>query len=212
MADYFGTYAKFQVASKSDAGLLLGADNMVGDVYDVSLELVDGVHKAWLDNRFGQRIGYFDEKTSRKLGLLSADGLVEKAILSFVAFSNKVDEGSYWGEAALICYKPAYASEFDTFIEGVSKKIGDDVRPKIDFDREGVDKVIESGGQWTPTQSVSLPENNKDMAVIKRRRSVTDKLVEQGRAGNKGCYVASWVVLLAVVALIVFGLKSCFGW
>ncbi len=212
MADYFGEYAKFEVASKSDAGLLLGADNMVGDVYDVTIELTDGVHTAWLDNRFGQRIGFFDAKTSRKLGLLAADGLVVKAILSFVAFSNGPDDGSYWGETALICYKPAYESEFEAFIAGVSKKIASDVRPKIDFDREGVEKIIESGGQWVPTQSVPLPENTKDMAVVKRRRSVTDKLVEQGRSGNKGCYVASWAVLLILVALIVFGLKSCFGW
>lgn len=45
-----------------------------------------------------------------------------------------------------------------------------------------------------------------------RRRSVTDKLIDQGRAGNKGCYLASWAFLLAVVALIVFGFKSCLGW
>lgn len=212
MARYFGTYADFETVSKKDAAALLGADSMVGDVFDIEFELANGVTKAWLVSRFGERVGYFDPNTSRKLNLAKADGLTCKAVLSFVAFTNRSDEGRYWGSAAIICYKPAYNDEFSKFIAAVSKKIADDVRPRVDFDNEAVDKIIESGGAWMPSQTVSIPSGDKGMAIIKRRRSVTDKLIEQGRARNKGCYVASWAVLLAVVVLVVFGLKSCLGW
>ncbi len=143
---------------------------------------------------------------------MAADGMVEKAVLSFVSFTDHPGEGHYWGQVAVMCYGAPYAAEFDEFVKNVAVKIAGDVRPRIDFDAEAVDKVIDSGGTWMPTQTVALPDMQKGMAVIKRRRSVTEKLIDQGRAGNKGCYIVSWIFLLAVVALIVFGFKSCLGW
>ena len=212
MPKYFGEYADFETASKKDSGGLLSADNMVGDIYDIDIELEDGIHRAWLENRFGQRVGFLKPKTSRQLSLFAADGMICKAILSFVAFSSVPDDGHYWGQVAIICYNSAYESEFSTFIKGVSEKIAGDVRPKLNFDAEGVDKIIESGGTWMPTQTIALPSNNDHMSVLKRKRSMSDRLIEQGRAGNKGCYVVSWVFLLVIVALLVFALKSCMGW
>ena len=212
MQSYYGRYADFRTVSKADAGVLLGADTAVGDVCDIEITLEDGIYKAWLINRFGQRIGYFDVDFSRRLSLLSADGLAQKAILSFIAFTDHPDEGHYWGQAAVICFNPAYESDFDTFIGNVAERIGQDLRPRIDFDAEAVDKIVESNGEWMPKQNISLPDMQKGMAIIKRRRSVTDKLIAQGRSGNKGCYIASWIVLLAVVALLVFAFKSCVGW
>ena len=44
---------------------------------------------------------------------------------------------------------------------------------------------------------------------MKSRRKMSEKLIEQGRKGNKGCYVVSWLFLLLVVAGLLFGLKSC---
>lgn len=211
MKDYFGEYATFEVASKKESGILLGADNMVGDIYDISIELQNGIYKAWIDNRFGQRIGYFDPDESRNLSLAAADGLVLKAILSFVAFTNHPGEGHYWGGMAIIGYNPVYKEEFSVFINGVSKKISDDIRPKLDFGKEGIEKIIESNGEWIPTQTIPLPEVNKGMAILKRKRKMMDKLIEQGRSKNKGCYVASWIFLLCLVALIVFIAKSCVG-
>lgn len=211
MRNYFGEYATFEVASKKESGILLGADNMVGDIYDISIELKNGDYKAWIDNRFDQSIGYFDPDESRKLSLAKADGMILKAILSFVAFTNHQGEGHYWGSMAIIGYNPAYKEEFSVFIDGISKKIADDIRPKLDFGAEGVDKVIESNGRWIPDQTIPLPEVDKGMAILKRRRKMMDKLIEQGRSRNKGCYIASWILLLCIVALVVFIAKSCVG-
>ena len=212
MQRYFGKYVDFQTASKADAGALLGANNAVGDIYDIDIEIEEGIHKAWLVSKFGDRVGYFDADFSRKLSLRAAEGLQLRAILSFVAFTDHPDEGHYWGQAAVICYSAAYEAEFDRFIGNVAAKIGQDVRPRIDLGEDAVQSIIDSDGEWMPKQTISLPDVNKGIAFIKRRRSVTDKLIDQGRAGNKGCYVLSWVFLLALVALVVFGAKSCFGW
>lgn len=211
MENYFGRYERFSVPEKKDAGILLGADNMVGDVYDIRCDIEDGVHIARLLNRFGQEPGCLDANVSREVSLLQAKGLICKAILSFVAFTDHPDDGHYWGEVALICYNPAYEAAFLKFITAVSDRMGDGIRTKIDFGAEGVDHIIASDGEWIPKQTVPMPNKSKGMAIMKSHRKISDKLIEQGRRGNKGCYVISWVFLLAVVALIIFGIKACTG-
>lgn len=211
MENYFGRYVRFEVPVKKDAGVLLGADNMVGDIYDIQCEIADGAHTAFLVNRFGQKPGCFEPDVSREVSLMQAKGLVCKAILSFVAFTDHPGEGHYWGEVALICYNPAYEAAFLKFITTVSRRMGDGIRTKVDFGSDGVEHIIASDGEWVPAQTIPMPDKDKGMAIMKSRRKISDKLIEQGRRGNKGCYVISWAFLLAVVALAIFGIKACTG-
>ena len=60
-----------------------------------------------------------------------------------------------------------------------------------------------------PTERVDLPAREKGTVILKSRQKVSEKLIEQGRQKNIGCYIVSWLFLLGVVALLVFGLKSC---
>lgn len=62
MDQYFGTYHRFETPSKKDAALLLGADNLVGDKYDIEFVTESGQRAAWLRNRFGAKIGFFDAR------------------------------------------------------------------------------------------------------------------------------------------------------
>ena len=211
MTEYLGKYADFQTVSKKDSGILLGADNSVGDIYDIHVLLEDGEQRAWLENRFGQRIGFLDEPTSRTMRTLQAEGLTTHAVLSFVAFTDHPDEGHYWGQVALICFKGTGpdAPAFEAFLANVAKRMGEGARIKVDLGAEGVAKLVESKGTWLPSQTVPLPENEKGTAYLKRRRKLTERAIDKGRAGNKGCYIISWAFLLVAVALIMFGLHSC---
>lgn len=209
MERYFGTYQTFQTVSKKDAAVLMGSNTLVGDRYRIDLTMDQGVHRAWLVNKFGERIGYFDDSFSRELSLLAAEGLELVGILSFVAFSETPEPGEYWGQAAVIGYSPSYAAEFDRFISGVCGLIGKGIRPKLSLQGSAVDEIIATGGTWLPSEREPLPEKQRGMAQLKTRRGFIDGLVEAGRSGNKGCYFLSWAFLLAVVAAIVIGLKSC---
>lgn len=211
MENYFGKYARFEVPVKKDAGLMLGADNMVGDIYDIECHLDDGEHRAYLVNRFDQKPGCFDASVSREISLLQAKGLVCKAVLSFVAFTDHPGEGHYWGEVALICYNPAYDAAFSKFIAAVARRMGDGLRTEVDFGAEGFERIVASDGEWVPSQTIPMPDKSKGMAIMKSRRKISDKLIEQGRRGNKGCYIVSWAFLLIVVALVIFGIKACTG-
>lgn len=209
MNQYFGTYQAFATESKKEAGALIGADNLVGDRYDIDIELNEGIHKAWLVNRFGKRIGFFDADFSRQLSIMKARDMAMTAILSFVAYTDNPDPGHYWGEMAVICFNPVDEEPFEKFLSAVSARMAEGSRPNIDLQPESVERVIESGGTWMPKQSVPFPEKERGTVIMKSKRSVSERLIEQGRKGNKGCYLVSWAFLLALVALVIFGLKSC---
>ena len=131
MERYFGTYQTFRTVSKKDAAVLMGSNTLVGDRYRINLTMDEGVHRAWLINKFNETIGYFDDGFSRELSLFAAEGLELVGILSFVAFTETPEPGEYWGQAAVIGYSPHYAEEFNRFIDGVCGLIGKGIRPKL---------------------------------------------------------------------------------
>ncbi len=206
---YFGTYARFDTKSKKDASVLLGADNLVGDRFDIVFEKENGISRAWMQNKFGALIGFFDENLSRELSILAARGWKLQALLSFVAYTDTPEPGHYWGQAAVICFDPAHETAFNEFITGVAKRLADGVRPDIEFGDQAAAEIIESNGAWQPKQTVPFPAKSTGTVFMKKHRKLSEKVIEQGRKGNKGCYIVSWVFLLVVVALLIFGLKSC---
>lgn len=209
MERYFGTYQTFQTASRKEAADLIGADNLVGDYYTIECTIENGEQKAWLVNKFQKRVGFFDTSFSRQLSLLKAQEMTLIALLSFVAYTDHPEPGYYWGQAAVMAYDPRFEESFAPFIAQVSQAIKNDRRPILDLNESSIEKVVESKGDWVPKDTVALPSPKKGTALIKARQSLTDRLVEESRKGNKGCYVVSWAFLLALVALIIFGLKSC---
>lgn len=206
---YFGTYARFETTSKRDAAALLGADNLVGGAFDIVFETEDGATVAYMKNRFGSLIGYFDPDFSRQLKIFVARSWKVQAILSFVAFTDAPKPGHYWGQAAIMCYDENYEQQFARFAAAVAKRLADGTRPDIALGEQGIDQVLASEGSWTPKDTVRPPEKEEGTVIVKGSRKLSERLIEQGRKGNKGCYAASWVFLLALVALALFGLKSC---
>lgn len=212
MDTYFGTYAHFETASKKDAAVLLGADTLVGDLFDIVFVNEEGTTLAWIQNKFGVKIGFLDEQMSRKINILKARDWSINALLSFVAYTDVPEPGVYWSEIALICYDPTNSDTCDaykTFVSTMGHLMEDGIRPDIDFGESGIQQVIDSKGTWTPSGRVPMPEKHNGMAIMKRRRKTSEKLIEQGRKGNKGCYVISWVFIFALIAAVVFGLKAC---
>ena len=95
---YFGTYARFDTLSKKDAAILLGADNPIGDVFEIVFQTDNGVSTAWMKNRFGALIGFLDAELSRQLSILAAREWKLQALLSFVAFTD-IRTGHYWAKS-----------------------------------------------------------------------------------------------------------------
>lgn len=206
---YYGTYARFDTVSKKEASTLVGADNLVGDIFEIAFVTENGQVVAWAKNKFDRSVGFFDATVSRQLSILNARGWTLKATLSFIAYTDTPEPGHYWGEMALICYDPSYDTVFSSFLQGIGSKLEEGIRPNVDLSENGVSQVIESEGSWIPKKREPLPEKKTDTVIMKSRLKMSEKVIEQGRKKNKGCYAVSWAFLIALAVGIVVLLKSC---
>ena len=195
---YKGFYARIDTPSKDVGAVLAGPDSLVGDDFDVIFKTEEGRVVAWLKNKFGAEVGFFDVDGSRNLQLANARDLKIRALLSFVAYSESDDDSPYWGEVAVFCYNPAHADVFDPFVDRVAVKLAEGIRPEVNLGNQAVEHLFESK-DWMPSKTLPMPERRPGVAVLKDRQSMSEKMIEQGRAGNKGCYAISILFLAAVV-------------
>lgn len=205
---YEGFYAHYEATSKKEGSLLMGPDNLIGDDYQIAFKTNDdGIVVAWISNKFDAEIGYFDVDASRKLQLAHARGQSIRVIMSFVAYSDLPDPGHYWGEMAVFCFNPAYAAEMNAFIDRCAAKMVDGIRPDINLGNQAVAKIF-SEENWLPSETVPFPKTEPGSAILKDHQSMSEKMIEQGRARNKGCYVVSWAFIILVVIGLLFGLHA----
>ena len=207
---YEGFYARYETPSKSVGSMLMGADTLVGDDLKLEFRTEDGRVVAWLLNKFDAEVGFLDVDGSRRLQLANARGQKIRVALSFVAYSDAPDPGLYWGEVAVFCFNPAYAEEMDAFVDRVRSRMADGVRPDINLRTSGVQKIFDEN-DWVPSDTVPLPKKENGMAVLKDHQSMSEKMIEQGRARNRGCYVVSIAFIVIVVIAAAFGIAKIAG-
>ena len=200
---YEGFYARFDAIDKNQGNLLMGPDNLIGDDYEIFFKVENGINVAWLKNRFGAEVGSFDIETSRKLQLAKGRGQTVRALLAYVGFSDTPEPGNYWGQVALFCYNPAYEKEMGGFVDRCAKKLMDGIRPKIDLGSKAIENIF-TQDDWVPSETVPLPQKTQGTAVLKDHRTMSEKAIEQGRAGNKGCYAISYAFIAIVVAALLY--------
>lgn len=205
---YYGEYAKFE-AIKSNGADFMGADNLVGDAYTIDIRDEDSRYKGYMINRFGATVAYLEDRVIRRLQLAQAKGWETRAYLSFVAFTQGTSEenpGRYWGEVALVAYDPRLESVMQPFFKKLSAQMANGARPQVDFGEKSVDRLIESKGEWFPTDTAKRAAMGKETEIIKDHQTPNERLVEQTRKGNIGCYIAAMVFNIAVIALIIYTL------
>lgn len=182
---------------------MMGADDLVGNAYSISMEVQDGRMVAWISNKFGAKRAFLDEEASQKIQLAQARGQEVRALLSFVAYTDAPEPGFYWGEVAVFCFDPSVSQPVEAFIKRIGERLAEGVRPRIDLGSEAIRKMLDDPN-WMPSETVPLPKKEVGMAILKQHQSLGDKMVEQGRARNKGCYVVSWLFILVIVAFLVY--------
>ena len=206
---YFGQYARFETPDKDTGSMLNGADDLVGDPYTIDFRTKDQVSQAWIVNRFGADVGFFDPGFSRKLSVLAARGWTISASLVYAAYTSQPAPGLYWGQMAVIAYDPKYEQVFSVYWEKVRNRLKEGVHPVIDLDKQQIDLVLQNDGDWIPKKTHSFPKNDEGTVMVKTQLMMSERVVEQGRKGNVGCYIVTVIFWIAVIALIIFGLKSC---
>ena len=173
MERYFGSYQKIEPSSKKEGALLLSADNIIGDSYEI---IFDG-DTAWVKNRFGARVGHFTIDFSRQLRVSNARGWKFTALLSLVAFTQEPEPGTYWAEMAVLCFEPQYESSITEFSKSISSMLAEGIRPEINLGEQAISKVIESNGIWKPDMRSSRPKSENGTVVMKSQRKMSESLI-----------------------------------
>ncbi len=204
---FYGTYIRFTTNSNSEGALLTGADNLVGDELSFAFEQDEkGNDCVILSNKFGKRIGKLAPEETSHLQVLSARGWTIRMVLSLVVAAQGQDGIDYWGEVLLLCNDARNNDAFDVFATNVKTMLQEGIRPNIDLGTQGINQVIKSNGNWKPTQRAPKPKLNKKEVILKDKLSAKEKLIEDGRKGNRGCFFVSVVfdavVIFGIVALL----------
>lgn len=208
---YFGAYARFSTVNKNVGALLAGPDNAIGDIGEIEFALDDRKRQiAWLKNRYGKRVGMLGESVSYQLAVLEAKGWKIVYVLNFVAFSEHPDNSlnSYWGEVALIAYAPKVSEQFDAFLGLFAKKTGEGERPNPVLTDAEVNTILADPSSWVSPQKIPIPRMDSNTILVKNTRSMHDKLLDQGRSKNPGCYLISWLFILLVAGGIFWAARS----
>jgi len=208
---YFGQYFRFETVNKKAAGSIIGPDGIMGDKMSIDFRTDNGATTAWLINRWGDDAGFFSAQDTRTLQLLAAHGFTLHPLYALLAFSDDLREGNYWGEVALLAYEPMFSDVFDVFARNIAKLLQEGIRPDIGLSSEEINTVLSKNGNWTPARRLPKPDFDKGTVTIKSRISLMERFIEAGRARKKWTYVVGGVLTVAILALIVFGLKSCMG-
>ena len=208
---YYGAYALFDTPSKQVGGMLMGADNIVGDLYTIEFRTEHGNQVPWIINRFGKEIGYIEGEAARELVLCQARDWKINAILASVFYSQTPEPGHYWGEFVVICYSKSNEEVFDRFVQGVSKMLAEGNRPTVNLGQNGFQQVLDSKGDWLPTTRQDKYTLDKGHAVVKDHRTFNEGIVESARSRHPGCMVVGWVFIFAVIATIAWFVKGLLG-
>ena len=140
---------------------------------------------------------------------MEARGWTLSASLTFAAYTSQPTPGLYWGEMAVIAYDPKYEQVFSVYWEKVRDRLKEGVHPVIDLDKQQIELVLQNDGDWISKKTVPAPKLKDGSVTVKSHLNMSERVVEQGRKGNVGCYIFTVIFWIAVIALVIFGLKSC---
>ena len=209
-AVYEGYFAAFKSVDKSEGAILLGADCIVGDRCTVQLVTEDGKTTAWVFNKFEGRMGYLDEIATRRQQLAEARGLETVVYLSSVFYADQPEPGYYGGEIAVIHIAPDKRAAFDAFCSYVGEKLADGMKPAIELSDPEVNAVL-ADPQWHPAVTPATGTPVEGGIALKSRQTLSEKIVEQGRKKNPGCYIISIAFLAAIAVGVIFLVMQLVG-
>lgn len=198
---YQGFYLRFTPLSARGKNYIGGAEGIIG----TRLILKNDEEGLGFETRDGQCIAYLQEQDAARMQALLEQGWTLRCTLAFSLYSSA--DQSFAGEAACFCYSPELGNTtkdaLESFIEGISHRIGAGTHPELALTQEQFVKVVESNGAWFLTKELPYPSLPKGTVYYRRRKSINDHLIAKALDGNKGCVIASWigVAIITLAAL-----------
>lgn len=203
---YYATYCRPDFVSGDSHVLLDGNSIIVG----AELTMTKQVHVTKrgkevpriIVSRGDQAIGFLPENVFKQVDRCLDEGWICRAFSSLVAY-NRTEE-YYWTEIAVICYRPEDASIFGPLVAGLVRRIAKGDHPVVSLSPKELAQVVDSSGEWDGFKSQKLPKLEKGSAYYKTKRSFSENMAYAAAEGNKGCYVALFLVVFCIVFSIIW--------
>jgi hypothetical protein len=152
--------------------------------------------------RGNQAMGFLPDDVYKRVEKLRDAGWICRAFTSVAVFDKL--ENAYWSEVAIFCYEQEGQEIFDTFVNGMVKRIAQGEHPAVSLSPKELEQVIESQGSWLGTKQLKLPKLAAGSAYYKTKRTMTENLAYAAAEGNKGCYAGLFVVVFTIIFSIVW--------
>ena len=206
---YSARYEQFETSDKKDGAKLVGPDNAIVNIGTIVIESIttDAEKlklRAFVQNSFGQRIGYLSDATSSELAAFKNKGWHLSYILSLVAFSEQPKPERFWGEIIFFVFDPSIYDEIEVFISRTAQQVAQGKRPNIDLSDSSLKDLISAKGAWDAGGHIEQPPIDKHTAILKSSRSFHDKLLDGARSKNPGCLIVGWLFILGIASLIIY--------
>ncbi|MCF0104591.1 MAG: hypothetical protein HUJ51_04330 [Eggerthellaceae bacterium] len=206
---YFAAYMRFIAEDEKEAAYLMGADNCVGDLlhFERSAAL-DGISTVVI-NRFGKKIGTLESSDSQTGRFYEEKGWTLIGVIDFIAVKAKKRAG-HLVQIVAFSSPPKHAKDLNVFVKIFANALAEGKRLDPLLSAEEQKKMLSAGGVYLPERKRPL-EKSKDFEYLKTELSLKEKIVEQARQKNPGCYAASILWLNLVCAGVIFLILSLFG-
>lgn len=207
---YYGTYTTFICTDNKRAGILLGADCIIGDELSLLPQWGDKGYCIQVQTRFDQIIGYLDNPlVQEQIQLAYARNWTVTARVASIFYEEDPKPGHYGGEVVIFAYPLSEHETFSKFSNYVGKKLSEGIRPTVDLSPAGIDQLKQHNGIWIP--STRQAKLRKPGAVfLKTEITLHERLVEQARKKSIGCMIIGWGFIFVITCIILWILFKLF--
>lgn len=185
--------------NKKQAAQLTSSNSIVGDFFKLKIDTKE--QKVILLNKFDYEVAEIPKEFSKKIILLHNKNLEITALLAYVIYNEP--ESRHSANFLIAAYPKINSEALQNFLSIVSRKLTEGNRPNITLDEYECKKIVKNNGEFKIEKYLEKPKLEKGSVILKAKQTFMEKIIEASRQRKPGCYVASILFIIALIALIV---------
>ncbi|MCF0231897.1 MAG: hypothetical protein HUJ63_06460, partial [Enterococcus sp.] len=200
--NFFASYVRFFAGEAKNAAYLMGPDNAVGDMLHFETVSTPNALVTEILNRFDKKIGILEPQDSHDIRILEEKDWQIFGLLDYVAVHTEV-KTNYCAGVLLLAAPNKYSESLENFTMLLSSELSEGKRLDALLSPSEQKEMFANNGEFLPTRRRAL-EKEENFKYLKTEASLKEKIYEQGRQKNPGCYIVSISFLVLIAAGLIF--------
>lgn len=198
MQEIYTKYIQAKPANKIQAAQLTSSNSVVGNFFN--LEYDKEIKQIIIFNKYKYPVAQLSAEDSKKIYLQINKENIIKCMLAYVTYCQP--KNCHYATFLFIAYPKQYKKAYNNFTNLIKSKIEQGIYPQINIEKYEHNQIIKKNGNFRIQKNIK-PDLKSGTVIVKDKISFTEKLIEEARNKNKGCYFASIVFLLTLAAFII---------